>query len=80
MLDWKGATTPRPAMIKLRNPWGSNSSREDMWTGVWCSDCQEWLTLSEEERSCFVVEPGDGGVFWMPWAPFCKYFEELTVC
>ena len=66
-------------MIRLRNPWGASATKEDMWTGIWCSDDRRWRTVYQQDRERSLKDDGVNGEFLMPYDMFCRYFQQLCV-
>eukprot|EP01050_Picozoa_sp_SAG11_P011986 SAG11_NODE_1305_length_5246_cov_7.559161_1_plen_1036_part_10 len=58
-------------LIQLWDPWGSF-----VWKGSFCSSDPQWTT-SLKAQGGYTEERG---VFWMIWADFLQYFEQVGFC
>ena len=64
----------RTKLIQLRNPWGTFE-----WTGAWSDGSKEWKENPMVKMRLRPKEDDDGS-FWMPYADFCRIFDEVQVC
>jgi len=66
--------SPALRLVKLRNPWGS-----DTWSGDWGPHSSKWIE-AEDLRRLLRPEREDTGVFWITWEDWRKYFATCEVC
>ena len=63
-------------LLCLRNPWGKFE-----WKGDWSDGSDLW---SKNTRVKMAIRPdtegGDDGIFWMCWADFLRFFDNVDVC
>lgn len=70
-VDVQGA---KVQLVRVRNPWGQVE-----WTGPWSDGSEEWVSISEDEKSKLnhVAEDGE---FWISYSDLIKQFSILEIC
>jgi len=62
-------------LVKVRNPWGTNSG---VWDGDWGQDSALWSIYPEVSK--YLVATPEPGVFWMSYEDLVDRFNQLYIC
>uniref|UniRef100_A0A182QLV0 Calpain catalytic domain-containing protein n=1 Tax=Anopheles farauti TaxID=69004 RepID=A0A182QLV0_9DIPT len=74
LLDFGGEEPELVKLICVRNPWGGTE-----WTGAWSDSSIEWMAVIEEKMAELNAVKEDGE-FWMEFADFVSYFDDISMC
>ena len=63
-------------LVRIRNPWGN----ETEWNGAWSDGHAIWQYIPDEEKENLGLNFENDGEFWMSYADFKKYWDQLEIC
>jgi len=61
--------------VKVRNPWATFE-----WKGAWSDGSKEWQEFPKIAKELGYVNDKNDGVFWMSFADFIKFFNQISIC
>lgn len=68
MCTFKKCSILFPRLLKIRNPWGSES-----WNGDWSDNSSKWQKVKPDVKKELKPDGNTHGIFWIEFREFRKY-------